>query len=313
MSKFNIFCLITMLSLMGCTTVHYMETETPAGTVPPPPQVDRPLYSPEQNAFRPSVPPVVAASESPQVTDFAASMQAPPRRNTGTVERFRLAYANMKKPRIAVYFNRSLSDEVREWAADSRLAISDSFTATKTVGGKTVERYDVSGETAIAREYQTENGYRQGPGERWMWAFEEGFTRPFLDSGTRIVDRASILRLAAATERDRNPHGAVEVKTVEMNALKGYADIFIEILISRSPGALYGYDFRASAKEVSTGMVIANVTSFNWSGDERRQRRVVATSHGYQVEETVSIPPLGEIASDLALDLMNAMAGYAKG
>lgn len=312
--KINIFCLIALFSFMGCTTVHYMETETPVGTVPPPPpQVDRSLYPSEQNAYRSAVPPIVATSESSEITAFATSGQASVKRNTGTVERFRLAYTHMKKPRIAVFFNRRLSDEVREWASDSRLVISDGHTATKKVNGKTVEQKDVSGEIAVAKQYQTESGYRPGPEEMWMWAFEEGFTKPFLDSGTRIVDRASILRLASATERDRNPHGAVEMKKVEMDALKGYADIFIEILISRSPGALYGYDFRASAKEVSTGMVIANVTSFNWSGDERRHSRVVATSHGYQEEESVSIPPLGEIASDLALDLMNAMASYTQG
>jgi hypothetical protein len=93
-----------------------------------------------------------------------------------------------------------------------------------------------------------------------------------------------------------------------MKALQGYADLFVEILIARSPSSPLGYEFKATAKEVDTGTIMANVTSLGWQDRNYEKREVRATSHGYEILETDCIPSTREVASDLSLDLMGSLS-----
>ena len=73
---------------------------------------------------------------------------------------------------------------------------------------------------------------RISPEEDWMWEFEDGFLNPFIDIGVNIVDRATIMRLTAADSGQQgSAYNPIAVKKIEMDSLKGKADLFIEILI----------------------------------------------------------------------------------
>lgn len=301
------------LCLVGCTTVRYMETETPPGQIPaPPPAPVAPVAPPHQSSY---VPPA-QGQRGPEFVGDALGMRAGTTceastsdLSAGTMARFRAAYSAKKNPKIAVLLNRQLSDDVREWVTDSRLFLAGGYSETKTVAGEKTEQTDVTSSISGYSQQHADSGARHSPNERWMWAFEDGFIQPLLQSGAKMVDRATIVRLAAASsEKQGSAYTPMSVKQVEMDALKGYADIFVEILISRSPSSLYGYEFKASAKEVNTGIIIANVTSLRWRPENRKQREVYATSQGYEVVDSVKIPPVADIASDLAIDLMNAIA-----
>jgi len=80
-------------------------------------------------------------------------------------------------------------------------------------------------------------------------------------------------------------------------------------LVSRSPASLYGYEFKASVKEVKTGQVMANVTSLRWRPEDQRTRVALAGPTDYEVIEAIRIPPVDEVAGNLAIDLMNALCG----
>ncbi len=297
------------LCLVGCTTVRYMEMETPPGQVPGPPPA--PIAPPHQSSY---VPPA-QGQQGPEFVGDASGMRAETTRevytsdlSAGTMARFRAAYGAKKNPKIAVLLNRQLSDEVREWVTDSRLVLAGGYSETKTVAGEKTEQTEATGGISGYSQQQAASGARPSPNERWMWAFEDGFIQPFLQSGAKMVDRATIVRLASASSGQQgSAYAPISVKKVEMDALKGYADIFVEILVSRSPSSLYGYEFKASAKEVDTGIIIANVTNLRWRPEDRKQREVYATSQGYKVVDSVKIPPVEDIASDLSLDFMNAL------
>lgn len=305
--------LIVILCVAGCTTVRYMETETPQGQVPaPPPAPVAPAAPAQQSSYAPpaqSQPGPGFVSEGSVMRAETGTEAYTSDLSAGTITRFKTAYGAKKNPKIAVLLNRQLSDEVREWVTDSQLVLAGGYTETRTVDGKQTEQRDVTGGISGYSQQRADSGARLNPDERWMWAFEDGFIQPFLQSGAKMVDRATIVRLAAASSGQQgSAYAPISVKKVEMDALKGYADIFVEILISRSPSSLYGYEFKASAKEVKTGIIIANVTSLRWRPEDRRQREVYATSEGYEVVDSVKIPPVEDIASDLSLDLMNALA-----
>ena len=304
---------VAVLCLGGCRTVRYLETETPPGQVPaPPPAPIAPIAPPQQSSY-------VAPAQGQQGPEFvgdASGMRAETTReaytsdlSAGTMARFRAVYGAKKDRRIAVLLNRQLSDEVREWVTDSRLVLAGGYSKTMTVSGEKTEQTDVTAGISGYSQQHTDTGARPSPNERWMWAFEDGFIQPFLQSGAKMVDRATIVRLAAASSgQQSSAYAPMSVKKVEMDALKGYADIFVEILISRSPSSLYGYEFKASAKEVNTGIIIANVTSLRWRPEDGKRREIYATSQGYEVVDSVRIPPVEDIASDLSIDLMNALA-----
>lgn len=284
--------LLLVAATTGC--VRYLEQETPAGTVPPPPATVKAQAA--QNVQPPAAP-VLQTVADKRWGDEAQ----------GTIQQFAKVYAAKGTPRIAVFFNRALSDDVREWRSNARLSVTRERTKVQEEAGKETKQTATVGGAAVAIEQPADAGARPSPDEQWMWAFEDGFIQPLLDAKVKVVDRATIVRLAAAKEGRRTDVPSVAPKTIEVNALKDSADLFVEILVSRSPSSLYGYEFKASAKEVKTGQIVANVTSLRWRPEDRRGRIVIAGPTDYQVIDGIRIPPVGEIAADLAVDLMNAL------
>jgi hypothetical protein len=226
----------------------------------------------------------------------------------GTIIHFERIYAANKHPRIAVFLNRSLSDEIREWQSDSRVVISEEKYKEKSNTKQEKESSLKKDATSVSIEKSTDSKNRiSSPDEQWMWSFENGFMQPFMQAKAKLIDRATILRLIATKTDKKIDAQSISVKQAEMEALKGYADIFVEILVSRAPSSLYGYELKATAKEVNTGRIIANVTSLRWKESDLRKRRVIATEKGYKVVEQKLLPPLEDIASNLAIELMNAL------
>ncbi len=312
---FWILALFTVFWLGGCSNIRYMETETPRGQVPEPPPAAESGSVPDQHAGEASV--VQTSPKTGYEMENAAGRLGTsgesgfPGDCSGTMARFQSAYDAEQSPRMAVFLNRRLSDEVRDWVTDARGVLTIDYQASRTTPGKPAERSQ--GETNIYRygQQRTDGGARSSPREKWMWAFENGFIQPFLQSGAKIVDRPTIMRLmAASTEKQQGAASSVSIKRVEMDALKGYADILVEILIARSPASAYGYEFKASAKEIDTGVIIANVTSLNWQQKKKRQQEIRATSNGYQFvdKDSEQMPSAGEVAETLSIDLMNALA-----
>lgn len=307
----------------GCTV--YQQPKKPGGS---PPEVNLPtghrtIYQEEQTAPGHVPPPPALSSRGQSAVTFEtsgaqANAATPPQPTVnmaqGTIQRFAKAYADKGSPRIAVFLNRALSDDVREWQSDVRLAAAYEqrgvVQLTERIHEKEISatQSNVTAAGALAIEQPTDTGERRPPAsEAWVWAFEDGFLKPMLDAKVKAVDRATIVRLTAATGKG-SALQPVAPKQIEMDALKDHADILVEVLVSRSPSAPYGYEFKASAKEIGTGMILANVTSARWNSRNRAGRVVVATSDGYKVGHGLALPGVQDVASDLALDLMNALA-----
>lgn len=292
-----------LMLLCGCT--RYLERETPPGRVPPPPpQTVQPTKGTDAGEQR---------SEAAQSDEREPTADAQPQGDPVqmTMDRFTKAYSAKGNPRIAVFLNRELSDDVREWQSEARAVIAMEAQATtqRSDGqGKATDDQKAQGAVAGYIERPVEAGDRKlDAAEGWKWAFEDGFIQPFLRAKTRIVDRATIMRLAAAKAKP-GAVAPVGVKQVEMDALKDSADVFVEVLISRSPASPYGYEFKATAKEVNTGIVLANVTSLGWNQRQLRGRTVIATSDGYKIKDSIAIPQVQEVAAHLGTDLMGDLA-----
>jgi hypothetical protein len=299
---------LLLFILGGCVKTVYLEQETPAGAVPrarvmPSPGVEQGL----QGAYQAN-----AAATGQEKAENVA-------------ERFQKAYDKARQPRIALYLNRALSDEVREWKTNERIVVASQVKAQGALAGSTTGerpsgdlivigangepqaetrtlegKYAAAGEISASRQVHVEDAARSTGPETWSWAFEDGFSQPFLAAGSRLVDRATILRLTAAGQgSDSQP----AVKQVEMAALKEYADLLVEILVANRYQTGGNYEFKVSVKDVQSGRIVANATTL-YPGNRMRSHQYVETSRGF--ESQGEDPYL--TGRDLALDLMESLA-----
>lgn len=165
-------------------------------------------------------------------------------RAQAVVEDFERVYKQAGKPRVAMLWNRELTDRYAndrrdvarlgaQLSADgNRLSISS--TQGTEVAGQALRQTTLS--------------------ERDLWQLETEFTRRLLDAGVHVVDRATTMRLAA-----RGPGaGGPDAQAVEMSALLGHADLFMEVLLTPDAGAPLGWGFRSNLKEIKTGRVLGS-------------------------------------------------------
>jgi hypothetical protein len=234
--------------------------------------------------------------------------------SAGTIKKFSDYYKKHNAPRVAIFLNRTLSDDVREWKTEQRSVVAGSGSITNVTESRLRFREEtVKGPVAT---YQQENAgvqvARNNSGEAYLWEFEAGFMQPFLNAGVNLVDRATILRLLSKNSDQGIANEVIETKKNEMNALLTYADIYIELLITRHPSAPTGYEFKAVAKEIKTGRVVGLATSLNWDIEKERPKKVVTTSTGYKVIDDPKMPKVQNISKDMAFDLMNSIiAGWS--
>jgi hypothetical protein len=245
---------------------------------------------------------------------------------SASVKRFEAAYAAAKKPRIAIYFNRVLSDEVREWITPARgimtgkgeevsagsgatIVTPDGAVVETTPDAKVKGSADTERGMAVYSETHAEDQQREKPEEIWMWRFEDYFLQPLLKAGAILIDRATVLRLVAAASADENDAYTVEsVKLTEMRALVDHADIFVELLVTRDHASPSGYAFRTIAKDTKTGMIIGSVTKTGQDYRYEKSFEAVAEPSGYEIVIGSRALLLENISQELAIDLMNSMA-----
>lgn len=277
----NCLAASALIFLCGCIKTVYLEQETPAGRVAPP-----------AAALPPSLEQGLQAGYKAEVS-LAAD-------KSSVNKNFRAAYDKALQPRIAIYLNRALSDEVREWKADERIVISDRIKEQKVLDGivekkgleldETTKKHRdknlaAGGEYSISQQNLLEDSVRSPAGENWGWAFEDGFSKPFLEAGTKLIDRPTMMRLTAAEmvkNGDLQPQ--LSIRQVEMTALKGYADLLIEVLVTRSTTATGGYDYKVAVKDIQTGQLLSNTTTLDARAEQMRSTSYQATASGFQAK-----------------------------
>lgn len=129
--------------------------------------------------------------------------------------------------------------------------------------------------------------------------------RMFIKNGLRIVDRETMIHLFATDsgKESKDLADLLERKKIEISSLRKYTDVFVEIHVKKAPKAPSGYLFRAVAKEIQTGQVIADTLCNNFG---EGQRYVVAGPNGYEYRQT--LPDLDNAATILASHLLGDLA-----
>lgn len=207
---------------------------------------------------------------------------------------FAKAYDRASRPRVAVWFNRTLSDRVEEWV-----------TPVRAKGALISGKGEVQNLEASVQFRDPNHTVRDMPGEDWVWAFEDGFDRPLLDQGVKLVDRAMILRLTAAAN-GADPDKTVALKKVEVDALKGHADVMIELLIKRAPENKSGYNYQARVVQVADGRILAVVNAPDLEAS-LKAGRFEATDRGYERPQAGKAAAVNDVAGQLADEVMRRL------
>lgn len=272
--------------------------------VPPPPAATPAIGA---DGYRTGVPPVLAPEAAPKGADDSL-----------VVARFRQAYAARRQPRIAIWWNRELSDNVAtQWVDDRRLqnnigiesAGSGSQTTLTNPTGTRTERFS-DGRADIRQDIHERSGAvvagterrRAGLSERSSWDFETGFAQAYLEAGSRLVDRATILRTIGG---GRPAGDKPDVQAIESAALLGKADLLMEILMTQDARAPAGWAFRISVKDIQSGQIVMSMVSTGPRPSATPAFQATSTGFAPRAAETTAVDV---VARHLAVESMDRLA-----
>lgn len=264
-------------------------------------------------------------------------------------------YKNLNSPKIAIFWNVKFGDQLREWDSSERDIITNSGSASVTgqrlarnididrninevkSDSKDIninfdnqpssfdEEYQVDYENSITRKKEIKRWKSSRAGlsdEKADFEFVSGFTSVFLRNKVGVLDRSMILRL---TDNKTTKKG-VDYQLNETSALEGYADYLAEILMTPDEYAPIGMSFLVTIKDVSTGAIVAMLSSdgelkdlkdlfndnwyvdnsgYNWVDGRPPEQKWVIDSDGYKVIDLEPSPKL--VGQQLAIELISEL------
>ena len=264
-------------------------------------------------------------------------------------------YKNLNSPKIAIFWNVKFDDQLREWDSAERDIVTKSGSASatgqrlaKNAGIDTNknepisdsmdininfdnepssfdEEYQVDYESSIIRKKEIKRWKSSRGGlsdEKADFEFISGFTSILLRNKVSILDRSMILRL---TDNKTMKKG-VDYQLNETSALEGYADYLAEILMTPDEYAPIGMSFLITIKDVSTGAIVAMLSSdgelkdlkdlfndnwyvdnsgYNWVDGRPPEQKWVIGPDGYKVIDLEPSPKI--VGQQLAIELISEL------
>ncbi|MBX9746746.1 MAG: hypothetical protein K2X34_07580 [Hyphomonadaceae bacterium] len=231
-----------------------------------------------------------------------------------TVQAFQSWNVARKKPRILVYWNRQLTDDI---LSKSRLREIDETTTED--GRTTLDKTTASGPESV--RHVDDQGMSRKRTERWSeetqstggeyatmatlpsWRLESAFTNVFLSAGARLVDRNSALRTLSASTAVGPEQ---DLQRIEAKALSGRADYLVEVLPMEEKGSPTGMIFRVKVTRTADTQVIAQFLS---AGEADTGPGAFTPGASGDFEWTgPRAPTIDEIGLKLALDTLRRIA-----
>jgi hypothetical protein len=227
------------------------------------------------------------------------------------LKRFAAAYGSAGRPRIALYWNRDLSDRTgleNRSANNLNVKVTRDYEGTETAAGASAgatQRQSRNDSLAVVATQSRSGGLdaarRTTLSERDLWQVETEFVARLLDAGVVVLDRAAILRTTA-----RKADGEPNMQAIETDALLGKADLLLEILMTRDSDAPLGWGFRSNLKDVKSGRLLG--TSYLVAMPRGKQAEPVyrARPGGFDlIAPQVTVKAIGDT---LAVDSMRDLA-----
>jgi hypothetical protein len=185
-----------------------------------------------------------------------------------TINKYRSAYLRAKHPRILILFNEILEREYNDYRSGARWVWQDyvegKLITQNYLGGglKTDSSHrrtlEIKKIKKLNIERQISKIRRRAPSEWDTAQAKEVFTRPFLETGTHLVDPTTVIRSYAIETRRGSQK--LSSRNFEFSAWQKYADVIVEFLFIWQTQKAKWQIF-AQAVEIATGRILATVTS----------------------------------------------------
>lgn len=217
-------------------------------------------------------PPPPAPPETP------AEPPPPPPAPVAILSTFAKAYEAAGAPRIAILYNETFAKKITSWTMDAKEVLQ----MPPSVEGKA--------------GFSTEN---------LQWIFEEGFAKPFMAAGVRLVDPALVMQAANRREGWREAQQAADINT-KIEALKLHTDWVVEVLMVPDSRTVTGFLFRTSLKRLADGRIIAS--GLSTLEDFKRspaKTKVIYDDTGYRfISEEGKKPTVDDYAQSIGIQLL---------
>src|SRR5882672_7092002 len=237
------------------------------------------FVAPAQAQYRTGLPEVLAPAGQPTPAQVE--------------QRFRDTYVLAGRPRVVLYWNRELDDELAD-RKNQRVDIRATGIETGPVS---------AGVVRIDSTESISNPVSAGGVPRHLAAVETSFVQQLARDGVRLVDRAAILRLEHARTRKSQgvAHEPTDTRANEMDALSGHADLLLEIVFVEAGRSADNVEFKLLAKDTRTGAMPFSLTT--------RARSSAVTDSDFVANNTGFVRKprtLEEVGRQLAIDTMAA-------
>jgi len=256
---------------------------------------------PADPSYRDGTPPVL----SPTPTEVVDDAQA-------VVDAFAEAYRQRGQPRLVLFWNRALTDQLVEQRRTQK-------TFNRQSGGnQSQERQSdgTGGEVSLTEgqhstsvtertdETTVDHVRRAGPAEGFAWAVEDAVVRSLAGSGANLVDRSAAMRFVDAERAV--PETRPDALRVEAEALLQKGDVLLEILSTPEPKAPSGLLYRVLVKEVGSGRLLASLVTDARPKPQPTVRRLRVTEGGLAAPPVLE-PSVGEVARELSKQVLRTL------
>ena len=258
--------------------------------------------------FRAGQPPVLEPAAAPAPADRTEEIR----------KQFRSAYQAAGAPRIALFWNVALTDQVAEAKVQtSRIRGEDTRTVNQldeTTNGEAGSARLVDGEnrrsidlTVNRSSRSTDSAKRATPfAERDAWLLESAFTKALMEGGADLIDRSLIMRITAAQADGKDR----DARTIESKALLGKADLLLDVLMTRDTDSPLGWGFRCTLREIATGRLKGSFYSKALPLVPHASPQYRATNTGFQRVDSRPVVSVELVGTQLALDTMEELPKY---
>jgi hypothetical protein len=211
-------------------------------------------------------------------------------------------YLAAGSPRVLLFWNVSFDDETQ--STQATLDIRQHDIPSPHLGDDLPSRGPAEVHTQVTRTVDRAKDHPR-LGARTGAVLEAAFRQRLHEVGVRLLDRSMVLRLTAAA-RDRE---GVDAKLIEADAVKGSADLLLEIVMQTDLESPLGRGFKIVATNVDSAEELTSLyTLAQPPPPPTRKGRYIATDEGFKWEPPAPwVPPADEVGVMLADEVMRAL------
>ncbi len=247
------------------------------------------------------------------MTPPAAKPKADRNDEAKTVKAFQDLYESKGKPRIVLFWNKELSDQLSDFTTVARISNYTQQSVTEKQSGGDPKTAGLGKETtAFARndtniDVRTEPQRRPQLGPLANQRMEGAFTGSFRDAKIHFLDRDLLMRLDENQQRKTNAvDQSIDSKATEIAAVSERADILFQVGMVCDPSTRAGMAYQIQVSDLKTGAVYAQFVARDAGGVPDKTRWQAGES-GY---EQVTIPGYADFTQSghaLALKTMEEL------